>query len=284
MASLNEQPTAAELKARLREKPLSELTEEMKKLSDSSDCDVDLLCAYLDVLEEKAPVLPADYDPAKDYEAFRRSHARLFDLAEPEPEKAEPSAARKSGSLRLRQTLITFAAIFCLVIFVADANGAGVMDRLIEWGTETFTLRPASGVMELPTADENEFRSLQEALDFYGVEHAAIPTWIPGRFSIEKVTVFEANDIATIDGKYISGDDTLFIRGSISYDEDFTFEKDDMDGDYTICEINGIPFILSTNLEEERAVWTANGYVYSVSGNITEKELEKILDSVQIKE
>lgn len=281
MAVSNRQPTAAELKPRLREKPLPELTEEMEKLSDDPDCDVDLLCAYLDVLEEKAPVLPTGYDPAAEYAKFREAHAELFDLQEPEmPERPAP---RKGGLFRLRQTLVTFAAVFCLVVFVADANGAGVIDRLIEWGAEIFTLRPISGVMELPSANGNEFRSLQEALDCYEVKDAAIPTWIPSRYSVDQITVSESDGATIISGKYLSGNDKLFIRGSLSYDEDFAFEKDIADG-HSLYTVNGITFILSTNFEEERAVWTAGGYVYSVSGNITEKELKQILDSVQTKE
>lgn len=276
MAVSNRQPTAAELKPRLREKPLPELTEEMVKLSDDPNCDIDLLCAYLDVLEEKAPVLPDGYDPATEYAKFREVHDELFNLP-------ECSAPRKGGLFRLRQTLVTFAAVFCLVVFVADANGAGVIDRLIEWGTETFTSRPASGVMELPSASENEFRSFQEALDYYEVKDAAIPTWIPSRYSIEKVTVFETGTATIIGGKYTSNNDNLFIRGTISYDEDFSFEKDVAD-DRGLYTANGISFILSNNFDDLRAVWTSNGYVYSVSGNITEKEMKQILDSVQIKE
>lgn len=281
MTVSNGQPNAAELKARLRKKPLSELTEELEQLSSMPDCDVDLLCAYLDVLEEKAPVLPDGYDPAAEYEKFRDAHAELFDGLETET-TAKPTP-RKSGFLRLKQVLVTFAAVFCLVVFVADANGAGVINRLIEWGTEIFILRPVSGVMELPTASENEFRSLQEALDHYGVEDAAIPTWIPSRYSVDGVTVLETDVATIISGKYVSGDDELFIRGTLDHDEDFAFEKDVVDS-HNLYKAKGITFILSSNLEEERAVWTANGYVYSASGNITEKELKQMLGSIQIKE
>lgn len=278
MAVSNQQPTPAELKARLREKPLPELTEEMEKLSDDPDCDVDLLCAYLEILEEKAPVLPQDYDPAAEYTKFRKTHGELFDLAE-----SKATAPKKSGFAQFRQLVLTFAAVFCLVIFVADANGAGVLDRLIEWGSETFTLHPISGTMELPSAGKDEFRSLQEALDYYRVEGAAIPTWIPSRYSIDSVTISKSDSVTIISGRYTSGNEELLIRGSISHDEDFTFEKDVVD-DHSLYAANGISFVLSANFDEKRAVWTSNGYVYSASGNITEKELEKMLDSVQVKE
>lgn len=283
MADANGHETAQEMKMRLREKPLSELMEELEQMSSISeyDCDIDLICAYLDVLEEKAPVLPKGYDPAAEYEKFKENHSELFDvLAAPPPEKAP---AGKSRFVRLKQTLVTFAALFCVVVFVADASGAGVLDRLIEWGSETFSLRPASGVMELEVAGENGFHSLQEALEFYEVTEPAIPTWIPGRYTIDKITILESNNILIISGKYVAGEDEILIRNAISYDEDFRFEED-WGGEHTLHEANGLVFILSKNSDEERAVWAANDYTYSVSGTISEKELKRMLDSIRNEE
>ena len=63
MADANGHETAQEMKMRLREKPLSELMEELEQMSSISeyDCDIDLICASMDVLEEKAPGLPKGY-------------------------------------------------------------------------------------------------------------------------------------------------------------------------------------------------------------------------------
>lgn len=279
MADANGHETAQEMKMRLREKPLSELMEELEQMSSISeyDCDIDLICAYLDVLEEKAPVLPKGYDPAAEYEKFKENHSELFDVpAAPLPEKAP---ARKSRFIRLKQTLVTFAALFCVVVFVADASGAGVLDRLIEWGSETFSLRPASGVMELEVAEENGFKSLAEALEYYGVENPAIPSWIPSRYSIDKVTIFESNDTMIIGGKYGAIDDEVFVRVTVGFEEAFTFEED-IDVGHTLYEANGITFILSTNLNTERAVWSKNKIAYSVAGDITRSELKEMLNSI----
>ncbi len=279
MADANGHETAQEMKMRLREKPLSELMEELEQMSSISeyDCDIDLICAYLDVLEEKAPVLPKGYDPAAEYEKFKENHSELFDvLAAPLPEKAP---AGKSRFIRLKQTLVTFAALFCVVVFVADASGAGVLDRLIEWGSETFPLRPASGVMELEVAEENGFKSLAEALEYYGVENPAIPSWIPSRYSIDKVTIFESNDTMIIGGKYGAIDDEVFVRVTVGFEEAFTFEED-IDVGHTLYEANGITFILSTNLNTERAVWSKNKIAYSVAGDITRSELKEMLNSI----
>lgn len=278
MAVTDGQTTAREMKTRLREKPLSELTEELKKLSSISDCDVDLLRAYLDVLEEKDPVLPPDRDPAAQYEKFREDHAELFDA----PVREEPKQAlpKKGPFPRLKKTLTALAAAFCVVVLVADASGAGVIGRLIEWGTETFSLRPASGVMELETADENGFRSLEEALAHYEVENPAIPTWIPERYTLEKIIVLKSNDSTIISGKYIADYQELFIRTAIPFEEVFTFEKNIVDEYVTYTAQNGITSILSGNSDLGRAVWDADGYAYSVVGELTEKELKQMLDSI----
>ncbi len=273
--------TAIETKMRLRERPLSELTEEMEKLSSDSDRDVDLLCAYLDVLEEKAPVSPAGHEPAAEYKKFKEAHVELFDP--PEAETAEKPVSRKRRWFPFRQLLTSFAAIFCLLILVAEASGAGIVGRLIEWGGEIFSLRPASGVMELKTADENGFRSLQDALDHYGEEDAAIPTWIPKRYSIDRVSTLEGNDSTIISGKFLSGEDTLLIRTTIAYNETFTFEEEQAD-EHTVYESNGISFILSSNTKTERATWTIDNCTYSVSGAVTKSELTQMLDSIPIKE
>lgn len=280
MAVSDGQLTAQEMKMRLREKPLSELMEEAKKLSSISDCDIDLLRAYLDVLEEKDPVLPPDHDPAAQYEKFREDHAELFDVPEEMPERP---AAPKRHFPRVRKVLTALAAAFCVVVMVADASGAGVIDRLIEWGAETFSLQPASGIMELETADENGFRSLQEALEYYGVENPAIPTWIPERYAIEEIIVLESDDSAIISSKYTADGQKIFIRTSIPFEETFIFEKNVTDGYAQYTAKNGISFTLSRNLDMERAVWNINGYVYNVAGDITEEELKQMLESIQVK-
>lgn len=280
MAVSDGQLTAQEMKMRLREKPLSELMEEAKKLSSISDCDIDLLRAYLDVLEEKDPVLPPDHDPAAQYEKFREDHAELFDVPEEMPERP---AAPKRHFPRVRKVLTALAAAFCVVVMVADASGAGVIDRLIEWGAETFSLQPASGVMELETADENGFRSLREALEYYEVREVAIPSWIPNRYVIDRVNVIELNDTIVISGKYLTADgDSLFIRTAIGFKEAFVFEEE-MNA-HNVYDANGITFILSTNTNDERATWNVNNHMYSANGNITITELKEMLDSIQIKE
>lgn len=281
MAVSDGQLTAREMKMRLREKPLSELMEEAEKLSSISDCDMDLLRAYLDVMEEKDPVLPPDHDPAAQYEKFREDHAELFDVPVGAPERPVP---QKRHFPRVRKALTALAAAFCVVVLVADASGAGVIGRLIEWGAETFSLRPTSGIMELETASENDFRSLQEALEHYDIEEIAIPNWIPNRYALDRISVIELEGTTTISGRYLAtADDSLFIRVAIGFEKAFTFEEEELSG-YNVYDTNGITFILSTNTNDERATWNIGNSICSINGNVTMAELKEMLDSIQFKE
>lgn len=272
------QPTDM-VKARLREKTPEELLEEMEALSSTPNYDVELLCAYLDVLEEKAPVLPDGYSPAADFEAFQEAHAELFHV-----EDTDKSSVPTMGKKRVfngKRMVAVLAATLCLAMVVAEAYSPGTMERIVEWGTEVFFLRPASGTMELPVASENGFLSLQEALDHYGVLGAVIPTRVPKRFALSKITVVEADGAVVLSGRYVAEDDTIIlIRVAIGPEETYVFENELIDG-HSIYEVNGIAFIISHNFDEQRATWSTNGCICSLSGDITEEELKGVLDSIQ---
>ena len=46
-------------------------------------------------------------------------------------------------------------------------------------------------------------------------------------------------------------------------------------------QAKGIEFVLSTNMDTERATWDINGVTYSAGGNISLDELKEMLDSIQ---
>ena len=254
--------------------------EEMENLSSTPDYDVDLLCAYLDVLEEKAPVLPEGYSPAEDFERFEARHKELFD--EMDAEKTLPISAVPNRHRRhvFRRFGAAVAAVFCVFIIAAEAYSPGTIERIVEWGVEVFSLRPASGKMELPMAGEDSFLSLQEALDHYGIKGTVIPTWIPKQYSVSKITAVDTGKATIISGKYIADDDALLIRVIVDSKGTYIFEEDLTD-DHTSYEANGIAFIISTNFDEQRATWSINGCTCSVSGDLTEEELKGVLDSIQ---
>lgn len=288
MAGTNKFQSADMEKERLREKTPEELTEEMEALSSTPDYDVELLCAYLDVLEEKAPVLPDGYSPAADFEAFQEAHAELFHTTKQEGAK-EVSVAphRKNRFWSGKRMVSILAATLCLAMLIAEAHTPGTMERIVEWGAEVLMLRPQAGAMELPVADENGFLSLQDALDHYDVMGTVIPTRVPKRFALNKITVMETEEEVILSGRYVSEDDgLLLIRVVVNSDETYFFERDLSEDSDDLAnrkpyEANGIAFVISDNFDEQRATWSINGCACSLSGDLTEDELKGVLDSIQ---
>lgn len=281
MAGKNQFQSADLIKERLRKKTPEELTEEMEALSSTPNYDVELLCAYLDVLEEKAPVLPDGYSPTADFEAFQEAHAELFHATERRREASTSVPAhRKKPFFSGKKIAALLAATLCLAMFFAEAHTPGTMERIVEWGAEILMLRPAAGAMELPVADENGFLSLQEALDHYGVMGAVIPTRVPKRFALNKITVVETDEEVILSGKYIAEEDgSILVRVALNAEETYVYENELTDG-HDLYESNGIAFVLSSNFDEQRAVWSINGCTCSVSGDITADELYGVLDSI----
>lgn len=280
MAGSNEFQPADEMEKRLREKTPEELMEEMEALSSTPDYDVELLCTYLDILEEKAPVLPDGYSPTTDFERFQEARAELFHAPRGESGASCPPTSAKKRVWRFKRIAAAFAAALCLLLVVAEASSPGTFERIIKWGSEIFSLQSKYGSMELPSASGSGFLSLQEALDHYGIDGAVIPTRIPRRYAISKVTDFKANDALLLSGKYVAeGNDVLLIRVAIDPRGAYSFEENLTEG-HILYEVNGMTFVLSNNFDEQRATWSESGCVCSISGEITEEELKEMLDSV----
>lgn len=173
------------------------------------------------------------------------------------------------------------AATLCLAMLIAEAHTPGTMERIVEWGADVLMLRPQAGAMELPAADENGFLTLQDALDHYEVMGAVIPTRIPKRFALNKITVMETEDSVILSGRYVTEDGSaLLVRVVVAARESYKFEKELTD-DYVPYEANGIAFAISNNFDEQRANWSINGCTCSLSGDLTEDELKGVLDSIQ---
>lgn len=148
-------------------------------------------------------------------------------------------------------------------------------------------LRPQAGTMELPAADENGFLTLQDALDHYEVMGTVIPTRIPKRFALNKITVMETEEEVILSGRYVSEDDELLlVRVVVNSNETYFFERDLSEDSDDLAnrkpyEANGIAFVISDNFDEQRATWSINGCACSLSGDLTEDELKGVLDSIQ---
>jgi len=115
------------------ERALDEMTEETY--------DSDLVAAYLDALDEKAP-MPGLPNTETEFAAFQ---ARIDGLSGACSSKPKNTV---SGSYKVRRTLLTAAAaaaVLLALLIGAQAAGFDVLGAVARWTDETFQFVPSAG-------------------------------------------------------------------------------------------------------------------------------------------
>lgn len=149
---------------------------------------------------------------------------------------------------------------------------------------DTFT-RIASAPIEDPdTLGETTFQSLAEATEYYGLEKVA-PTWIPEHYTLKFVGANSENGYTSLYAWYILDSDTqqgLSIR-IVSYEQaESMVEKYEMEmegGEERFA--SGVRYFLTQNKQNIRAVWVNGNCLCSISGLVSDSEMEKMIKSTK---
>lgn len=265
----------------LRTKGPTELTDELAALTEDAangKCDLELIDAYLEILDEKAP-LPFEVDPQEALSAFHEKHGLL---------ETETSASRRKRPRSLRFP-IKIAASFAAVLFcgsvLAQAYGINIWGTIARVTTETFQMEkveiPYAEVTIHPFAqgESVEYDSLLEAVEAFGITAPIAPTWIPERFGIPKVYATYESGGVCIFADYETEDNSLGIRfNESSRATQRIIEKDSApDSSYFRDNINH-HIVVDRSLV--KVTWNNGVFECRISGSITEKEARKLIDSI----
>ena len=251
-----------------------ELLDGIDKMLDCGDGlpDADELELYLKTLQEKAPVME-DYDPEAEWNRLMADHPEFA----PEEEPAAPkTAVRKRFCLRLGAA----AAVLVVLLGVsAAAYRNKSFSGFVDWAQGIMQIHSEpSGVMELPADDPSEYHSLAEALTANGIDPSGCPTWIPEDYVFDSARVTESEDVIKISASYISKRGELFIRVNKHIGNwTKTLERND---NAVLFEHNDYKYWLISNIELEKANWDDSESAYSISGQITNEEIKKIIMSI----
>ena len=99
-----------------------------------------------------------------------------------------------------RRTVVLVAVISAILtsLLTVQAAGVDVFGAIARWTTELFSFgktEESRGLVvdgkwpEIDLEQNQQFTSLQEALDYYGVTEVVAPRWLPSGFTQEEVTV-----------------------------------------------------------------------------------------------
>ena len=267
---------------------LEELDARMEEMTDQS-CDPELIRLYLDVLEEKEP-LGLELDPEASLQRFLEERAGE-ESTPPEEPAAQAAVSRPAGLRRFRhfpRTLIAAAVVAVLFGLGSMAGSSRLWESVVHLTQGTLQIVPPGASQSgqtsaQPPLEELEFTSLQEALDAYGITEPLVPKWLPEGFESLGVTTNVDPDFIRIAETY--SDDEKKIKIAIRcYNakealERVSVEKENGQQDEKYIR-GGVEHSLAQNRAIYTASWTNGLNIVSIIGDVTEEELEQMIDSI----
>ena len=259
----------------------TELLEEIDRIMEQGEnMDVERVEYLLAVLQERAPVME-DYDPVKQWEKVQEDHPLFFteDALDTVPTKKKVLR----GNFFKKASRICQIAATLLLVIVITANAAGVnpVQAVIRWADGVVQMYGnPSGVMELPTAVEgSEYKSLADALIAAEIDPDTVPDWIPADYTLRDIQIRENDKMAKYSAVFSSSRGDLVIS-VIQYTDSKWFAISERDEGGYLHQHNGVDRYIVSNYDLYKAGWGLDNIVYSISGQIEEVELIKMIDSI----
>jgi anti-sigma factor RsiW len=268
---------------KLRQKSIFQLTFELHIISDvmtEFDFDVELVEAYLDVLQEKDPVY-WDIDEEKSYQEFIEKYSELYEAAMSSPPKLPAPKKR----FRLAGAIAAAACLVFAIIFVPiDAYGNSALQKIVRWGDGVLEIRslPPGGLMSLPADSGSEYRSLADALKKNNISPSNCPTWIPAGFALVGIETTGSGVLKGFVATYRDNENIISISVHYSAYPSATVSAVEKDAGGSVYLSRGQVYYILTSMGVPTAVWTDDNSTYVISGDITTDDLQMMIDSIII--
>ena len=215
------------------------------------------------------------------------------DMAGEVSQEDYPAVPHRSPRHRiLRTSLIAAIIVLLSLMLAAQAAGINLFKLIGTWTEETFHLtnstevmenrEPASSISGSTNADGKiQYDSLSDALEDNGVSANTIPSWWPAGFSLSQLSVSQMQNTTIIYCLYEKEDEsyTFSVRMLTAQENDPTiYEKD---GNTVIqYKKGGVIHYIISNINTAQAIWTDDSTIYTISGQLTKTEIEKMIDSI----
>ena len=252
-------------------------------MADDEKYDPELFHAAQELLEERAP-LEEDADPAPSVETFVRKHADLFagtDVLAGEPQKQKMNTRR----FPFGRVLAAAALIAAVIVTAACATQRNPFQAVADWGellVRSIVWGPSGDLTA--TSANSEYPTLEDALAAVGAEDVHKITWIPSRFQLSTVTVqtnmATGQDDFELWAFYESEDGSLVYNITHYAHEQHRYGTEKGRG-YKTQTIGGVSYDVVENNGNLQAHWEADGYSYILTGDLSEQELEHIIQSLK---
>lgn len=209
----------------------------------------------------------------------------------PEEPAAQAAVSRPAGLRRFRhfpRTLIAAAVVAVLFGLGSMAGSSRLWESVVHLTQGTLQIVPPGASQSgqtsaQPPLEELEFTSLQEALDAYGITEPLAPKWVPEGFETERIDIDVDPDFIRIMAVYQCEEKAVqvTVRNYNSKEELDRISVEKENGQQDVKYIRGgVEHSLAQNRAIYTASWTNGLNIVSIIGDVTEEELEQMIDSI----
>lgn len=232
------------------------------------ELDGQMVHTYLAKLQERAPIEAGDQEAVCQGLPFGARR------------KTSSEASKDKHYHVFRQLLTGFAAVFALVV-IAGALGYHPIGDAWEWLKEVAFIRMnPSGPMSLPDGVDGEYASLEDALKQNDMD-ISIPDWIPSDCAYVD-TLFRRDDKGRIRvvAFYGSSQREFRIQCTSTNEVDIVGFDEKATEEY-VFSVYGKSYTIILNTINSKATWNVGPYTCTISGELSQEELEHMIQSIQ---
>lgn len=195
---------------------------------------------------------------------------------------------RNNWRSETKKRAVQIAASFVVLLFassvVANAFGLNVLQLVARWGNDTFNFSSQNQEKKIQNAaDRESFSSIDEVFEDISPK-PILPKWMPDGFTFKYAEKFTRSDSTNVllyyentTNKAIIFDFNVYSADHIAT-TDTDYEKDD--NLVEIYERSNVKHYILGNLDQVQAIWSNLNVVYNISGDLSESDIKKIIDSM----
>ena len=261
-------------------------------LGDSSCDDVDTeLSDIAELLQEYDPNMTVtDTQVQESYKRFCEKNPQLM-----EPEKiAAPAAAESKkplakSSRKPFERIVALAAtlVLMLTLFTVQASGSNLFRTLAEWTASVLRIgTDSSGQVSMGENDLTEgevriYATPKEMLSDLHIKGELVPTWVPDRFSLEGCEARKTEAGVSCYVVYVAGGSDLALKMWQKPLEDiYLVEKNQKDASRFVTGAVEHYIFYDGESKLEKAVWTRDNLECRIIGDVSQEEMERIVESI----
>ena len=240
-----------------------------------------------------------EYDPdmtvtdTQVHESYKRFCEKNPQLMEPEkiaaPAAAESKKPLAKSSRKPFKRIVALAAtlVLMLTLFTVQASGSNLFRTLAEWTASVLRIGTDSsgqvsmGENDLTEGEARIYATPKEMLSDLHIEGELVPTWVPDRFSVQRCEAKKTEAGISCRVVYTVSNNDLILKIWQKIDEgNYQIEKDMKDvSRFVAGEIEHYIFYDGES-EMEKAVWTRDNLECRIMGDVSQEEMERIVESI----